>query len=130
MTHPDDFTNLAPIGEYYIVSETGETTLKITPHEDYQIEGTEILTLTLIDSSINGEQWRNKSVSVTIVDSSTPPTYTLEAYALEVDEGDSVYNNFKNNKCTNWNTHTHTHTHKYRRLGSRKPIRYIHNRKR
>jgi len=89
ITHPDDFANLTPIGEFE-VSETGETTLKITPQEDYQIEGTEILTLTLIDSSINGEQWRNTSVSVTIVDSSTPPTYTLESSALEVDEGDSV----------------------------------------
>ena len=36
-----------------------------------------------------------KQISVTIVDSSTPPTYTLEASALEVDEGDSVTTTLK-----------------------------------
>ena len=119
MTHPDDFTNLAPIGEFE-VSETGETTLKITPHEDYQIEGTEILTLTLINSSINGEQWRNKSVSVTIVDSSTPPTYTLEASALEVDEGDSVTITLKTTNVPIGTEVTYVLTN--RRLGSRKTV--------
>ena len=37
-----------------------------------------------------GEHWRNVSVSVTIIDSSTPPTYKLESSALEVNEGDTV----------------------------------------
>ena len=85
MTHPQDFTDMAPIGKF-IVSETGETELKIKPIEDYQIEGTELLTITLIESDVYGEHWRNVSVSVTIIDSSTPPTYKLESSALEVNE--------------------------------------------
>jgi hypothetical protein len=89
MTHPDDFTNQAPIGVFE-VNQDGNSILKITPTEDYQIEGTEILTISLIESTIGGDEWRGVNVKVTIIDSSTPPTYKLEASALDVNEGDSV----------------------------------------
>ena len=64
--------------------------MKVTPIKDYKTEGTETITLSLTGSNFGGEQWNNKSISVEIADTSTPPTYKLSASAMEIDEGNSV----------------------------------------
>ena len=89
LTHPDDFENQSQLGEF-VVTQSGTTELKLTPHEDYKIEGTETITLSLIDSNFGGTQWKDKSISVEIIDSSRPSTYTLESSKASVNEGENV----------------------------------------
>ena len=78
VTHPDDVDGLSATGEF-VVSESGITELKITPIEDYQTEGPETLTFTLTNSNFGGNQYEDVTVSVKINDTSSFPTYKLEA---------------------------------------------------
>ena len=89
VTHPDDVDGLSATGEF-VVSESGITELKITPIEDYQTEDPETLTFTLTNSNFGGNQYEDVTVSVKINDTSSFPTYKLEASAAEIDEGTMV----------------------------------------
>ena len=90
VTHPYDFANLNPTDNFFVVDKFGEATLKITPTEDYQKEGAEFFTISLVNSSLPGDEWETINTTVTIRDTSQPPTYKLEASQSFVKEGDSV----------------------------------------
>ena len=88
VTNPKD-VELDATG-YFEVANSGLTELKITPIKDYQTEGPETLTFTLINSNFGGTQYEGVNISVEIVDTSRPPTYELSSTSLAIDEGDSV----------------------------------------
>ena len=75
---------------YIRIDINGNSTLRFVPTEDYKTEGTETFTLSLIGSSVGGDQWQNISIEITILDTSVPPTYALEASSLSVHEGSEV----------------------------------------
>ena len=56
MTIPDDVGKATPLGVFE-VEESGLTTLSLTPLEDYKVEGSETLVISLVGSSIGGDQW-------------------------------------------------------------------------
>ena len=89
VTNPDDVDGLNATGQF-VVADGGNTQLKITPNKDYQTEGVETLTFTLISSNFGGTQWQDKSVSIQINDTTRPPTYQLVASKASIDEGDPI----------------------------------------
>ena len=99
LTNPEAITGATAIGNFE-VKEGGITELEITANDDYAIDDAETILISITNSNFGGDQWKNKSTSFDIIDSSRPPTYTLSASSLDVDEGGSVVITLKTTNVT------------------------------